>query len=113
MLGIKQEALAFELGDDWTQKKVSLLESKETIDDALLEQVANVLEVPVEAIKNFSEEGAITYFNNFNEGSINNGTVGSTNYNCNFNPIDKIVELYERMLKEKNELIDKLLNDRK
>ncbi len=30
MLGIKQEALAFELGDDWNQKKVSLLEQKET-----------------------------------------------------------------------------------
>mgnify|MGYP001551983140 CR=1 FL=1 len=31
MLGIKQEALAAGLGEDWTQKKVSLLEQKETI----------------------------------------------------------------------------------
>ena len=35
MLGIKQEALAFDLGDDWNQKKVSLLEQKETIDAPL------------------------------------------------------------------------------
>lgn len=28
MLGIKQEALAHELGEDWSQKRVSLLESK-------------------------------------------------------------------------------------
>ena len=112
MLGIKQEALALELGDDWTQKKISRLEDKEEIEDDILAQVAKVLKVTPEAIKNFSEEAAINYFNNFHEGSINNGTVGSTNYNCNFNPIDKVVELYERMLKEKNELIDKLLNER-
>jgi hypothetical protein len=31
MMGIKQEAFATELGDDWNQKKVSLLEQKETI----------------------------------------------------------------------------------
>ncbi|WP_243630223.1 hypothetical protein [Taibaiella soli] len=35
MLGIKQEALAFELGDDWTQKKVSLLEQKESVEPAV------------------------------------------------------------------------------
>lgn len=28
ILGMKQEALAFELGEDWTQKKVSQLEDK-------------------------------------------------------------------------------------
>lgn len=28
MLGIKQDALAIELGDDWNQKKISLLEGK-------------------------------------------------------------------------------------
>ena len=28
MLGIKQEALAFELGDDWNQKKISLRNRK-------------------------------------------------------------------------------------
>ena len=31
MLRIKQEALALDLGDDWNQKKVSLLKQKETI----------------------------------------------------------------------------------
>ena len=59
MLGIKQEAFATELGEDWNQKKVSLLEQKETIEDDLLQQVAKVLKVPVEAIKNFDEEKAV------------------------------------------------------
>ena len=43
MLGIKQEALAHELGDDWNQRKVSLLEQKEVVEDEILKQVAGVL----------------------------------------------------------------------
>ena len=31
MLGIKQERLALELGEDWNQRKISLLEQKEVI----------------------------------------------------------------------------------
>ena len=108
MLGIKQEGLAYELGDDWNQKKVSLLEQKEEIDEALLEQVARVLKVPVEAIKNFDEEAAIVNIQNNYEGSNNQGA--NMNYRCTFNPLDKVVELYERLLaseKEKVELLKK------
>ncbi len=105
MLGIKQEALAYELGDDWNQKKISLLEQKESIEEDLLEQVAKVLKVPVEAIKNFDEEKAVQIISNtFNDSSILNGI----NYNPTFNPIDKVVELYERMLKGKSEMIEEL-----
>jgi predicted transcriptional regulator len=32
MLGIKQEMLAQKLGDEWTQSKVSHLETKEKVD---------------------------------------------------------------------------------
>ena len=53
MLGIKQDTLAYELGDDWNQQKISLLEQKETIDDALLAGISAVLKVPREAHKNF------------------------------------------------------------
>jgi len=106
MLGIKQEAFATELGEDWNQKKVSLLEQKETIEDDLLQQVAKVLKVPVEAIKNFDEQAAINYINTFNDSSVNHGA--NLNYYCTFNPIDKVVELYERMLRDKSEMIEKL-----
>jgi len=64
MLGIKQEGLAYQLGDDWNQKKISALEQKEIIDDPLLQQVAAVLKVPVEAIKNFDEEQAFNIISN-------------------------------------------------
>jgi hypothetical protein len=108
MLGLKQEGLAMELGEDWNQKKVSLLEAKEEIEPALLEQVAMVGKVPAEAVKNFDEQAAIVYFNNFNDHSFSNsnGTFNATQ--CTFNPLDKVVELYERMLKERDEMIEGL-----
>ncbi len=59
MLGMKQEALAYELGEDWNQKKISLLEQKETIDTPLLAKISAALKIPVEAIQNFDEEQAV------------------------------------------------------
>ncbi|MDV4012617.1 transcriptional regulator [Elizabethkingia anophelis] len=114
MLGIKQDALAYELGEDWNQKKISLLEQKESVEKDILEQVAKILKVPTEAIENFDEDSVINIISNtFNEGSIANAT--AENIQCTFNPIDKIVvlydekiALYERMLKEKDEMIEKL-----
>lgn len=103
MLGMKQEALAAELGEDWNQKKISLLEAKEEIEPELLEQVAKVLKVPSEAIKNFDEEKAINVISS----TFNDNAAVFNNYPT-FNPIDKIVELYERMLKDKTEMIEKL-----
>lgn len=120
MLGIKQDTLAQELGDDWSQSKVSHLETKDTVDPAILEQVARVLKVPVEAIKNFDEEAAINIVAN----TVNNHDNATGNslfmYYPTFNPIDKIVQLYdekialyERMLKEKNDVLEKLLGKKK
>ena len=101
MLGIKQDALADALGDDWNQKKISLLEAKEQIEPALLEEVAKALKVPAEAIKNFDEEAAINVISNtFHDHSANN-----VNFKCTFNPLDKMVELYEALLKSEREKI--------
>lgn len=111
MLGIKQEALAIDLGEDWTQKKVSRLEEKEMIDDAMLEQVAAIFKVPVDAIKNYDSEHAVNIISNtFNDSSLFEGAAYGKidNYKCNFNPLDKMVELYERMLKQQEEMIEKL-----
>lgn len=103
MLGIKQEGLALELGDDWNQRKISLLEQKESIEPELLEQVAKVLKVPVEAIKNFDEEKAVNIISN----KFDNGSVGyQKNDQCTFNPIDKVMELFERLLASEKEKVD-------
>ncbi|RYD83031.1 MAG: XRE family transcriptional regulator [Sphingobacteriales bacterium] len=107
MLGIKQEALAAMLNDDWTQVNISRLEQKESIDAQLLQQVSDALKIPVEAIQNFDEEQAVNIIaNTFNDGSIANA--GTANFHCTFNPIDKMVELYERMLQQQREMIEKL-----
>lgn len=108
MLGMKQEALAFELGEDWTQKKVSQLEAKEAIENEILEQVARILKVSPEAIKNFNEESVFNVINNTfqDSSSVNN------NYLCTINPLEKIIELYERLViaeKEKVSYLEELL----
>jgi transcriptional regulator with XRE-family HTH domain len=119
MLGIKQEGLAIELGDDWNQRKISLLEQKEVIEPEVLDQVAKALKVPADAIKNFDEEQAVNIISNtFNDSSILNGI----NYNPTFNPIDKWMEaldenkrLYAALLKEKDEkiaLLEKIIGDK-
>ncbi|WP_447637329.1 helix-turn-helix transcriptional regulator [Flavobacterium microcysteis] len=109
MLGIKQDALAYELGDDWNQQKVSLLEQKESIETSLLQQISTILKIPVEAIQNFDEENAISVIANTFTDSFNNSTNAfAYNNNCTFNPIDKMVELYERMLQQQKEMIEKL-----
>jgi len=108
--GIKQETLASELGV--SQQSVSRMEQSEVLEDDILEKVAKILGVPVDAIKNFSEEAVINIIS-----STLHNTSGLVNYNptFTFNPIEKIVELYdekiallERLLlaeKEKNELL--------
>lgn len=121
MLGIKQDALAYDLGDDWNQQKVSLLEQKETVDQIILERVAKVLKVPVSAIKNFDEDSVINIVTNTVNNS-DNATGNHLNYYPTFNPLDKVIELYdekmalyERMLKEKDEMIaryEQLMNNR-
>jgi len=112
MLGLKQEALAYELGDDWNQKKISLLETKETIDLPLLRQISDALKIPVEAFQNFDEEQAVNVIANTFE---NCNQPASIFYNSTINPVDQIIKLheekialYERMLKEKDEMMAEL-----
>jgi len=111
ILGVKQEALALEMGDDWNQRKVSLLEQKEEIEEEILEEVAKGLKIPVEAIINFDEEAAVNVVSNTFT-SNDSSTLNAVSHQCTFNPIDKVVELYERLLqseKEKVALLEKLL----
>jgi len=122
MLGIKQDALAYELGEDWNQKKVSMLEQKETIDETLLQQIAAVLKIPAEAIQNFDEERAINIISNTVNNNDNASGNSLFNYYPTINPIDQIIQLheekivlYERMLKEKEEMmlrLEKLINSK-
>jgi len=110
---MKQEALALAMGTN--QQTISAIENSETIDEEKLIEVAKALGVTVEAIKNFSDEAAINYFNSFNE-AVNNSHFGNNNH-CTFNPLDKLMEtveenkkLYERLLQAEKEKIKYLEN---
>ena len=117
MLGIKQEALAFDLGADWNQKKISMLEQKDVIEENLLKEISNILKIPVEAIQNFDEEQAINIISNTFD---NCQQPASIFYNSTINQIDQFIKLheekialYERMLQEKDDMmqrIEKLIN---
>jgi transcriptional regulator with XRE-family HTH domain len=114
ILGIKQEALASDLGI--TQQAISQLEQKEALDKEMLERIAAVLKVPVNAIENFDEQAAIVYFNTFNDNSFSNSNGTFSAHQCTFNPFDKVVELYEALLKSEREkiaLLERMLNERK
>jgi transcriptional regulator with XRE-family HTH domain len=104
ILGIKQDTLAASLG--LSQQAISQLEQKEALDKDILEKIAAVLKVPVDAIKNFDEEKAIYNIQN----NYDNST---SNVNYQFNAVDKIVELYEALIKsekEKVEILERLLD---
>jgi transcriptional regulator with XRE-family HTH domain len=108
---MKQEALAQALGTN--QQAVSAIENSETIDEEKLIEVAKALGVTVEAIKNFSEEAVINYFNNIYDNDFSHSVGAIQSNNCSFNPLDKVVELYERLVqveKDKIAYLEKLHN---
>ena len=106
---MKQEALAIAIGV--SQQTISNIENSETVEDDKLQDIAKALGVTPEAIKNFSEESVFNFFNNFYDNSASNGQ-GAFGPVYNFNPLDKVVELYERLVqaeKDKVAYLEKLL----
>lgn len=103
---MKQEALAQALGTN--QQTVSAMENSETIDDARLAEVAEALGVTTEGIKNYSDETILSIINNtFN--SHDTSTINGINVQPTFNPLDKVVELYQ----EKEKLYERLIQAEK
>lgn len=116
ILGLKQEDLAERLG--LSQRSVSKLEATAILKDEQLEAIAKALNVPVEAIKNFSEDKTLNVIVNTMQ---DNSTIN--NYPTINHPIEKIVQLYdekvklyERLLeteKDKVRLLEEVLKERK
>ncbi len=105
--GMKQETLAEKLGI--SQQSVSHIEQSETLDDAKLKEVAKVLGVTKEGIENFTEEAIFNIISNtYNNTSNDNSSLisSSVNYQPTFNTIEKMVELYERLVQaEKDKVV--------
>ncbi|RLZ09726.1 helix-turn-helix domain-containing protein [Faecalibacter macacae] len=115
MKGMKQETLAELLGI--SQQKMSVLENTADLEDVKLDDIAKALEVPTQAIKEYSDERMINIISN--NTFYNDSSAVKNLYNPTFNPLDKLVEayeenkkLYERLLaaeKEKLTYIEQLL----
>lgn len=87
------------LGKAVSQQLISDIEKRETIEDELLKQIAEILKVDDEVLKNLDWEDALNIIaNNFQDYAIQ-----QINYKnvVNNNPLDKLIELFE---KEKAEL---------
>ena len=97
ILDVKQETLANAL--NMTQQSFSKLEQKTKIKDERLTKIAETLQVPVEAIKNFDDRGVFNVISNSFADSSSVAII---------NPIDKVAELYERIIKEKDGQIELL-----
>lgn len=108
-LGMKQEALAADLGVN--QQVISRIEKQEEIEEGLLNQIAGVLGISSEVIKDFDVEKAIYNINSYKDATISPGATATVYAGVqHINPIEKVVELYERLLQSEREKIELLKN---
>jgi transcriptional regulator with XRE-family HTH domain len=98
MMGIKQNVIAEAI--NMSQQNFSKLEQKEIIEKEIIEKIAETMKIPSDVIKNFNEDGVI----NIISSSLHDNS-GSVMYNPTFNTVEKIVELYEKLLTAKDEQI--------
>ena len=108
ILGMKQLTLADITG--MSQQNISKLEQSEFIVDETLDKLAKGLGVSVEFIKNFSEEKTIYNIQNNYDHSTNHQNYQPT---INNDPVDKVVELFEKLLKREQEKVELLANANK
>lgn len=104
-LDMKQEALAADLGVN--QQIISKIEKQEEIEEGFLKRIAEVLGISEEVIKDFDVEKTIFNINHHNYKDANISE-GATTYAIvqQINPLEKIVELYERLLKSEQDKIE-------
>src|SRR5690625_1227525 len=117
-LGVKQEVLAQELGI--SQSQISTLEQQEVIEEPELTKIADALGVTPDLIKRFDVARAIYNINHYKDSTIHGNfkdiTINKDGIGYQYiNPLEKIIELYERLLKserEKLELFTKKKSDK-
>lgn len=100
--GLKQETVAIQLGI--SQPEYSLIENSAEIEESIIRQVAQILNVTPEIIKEYNENQAFYSIEN----KIENTTIHENGHGIHqvFSPVDKVVELYERLLASEREKIE-------
>lgn len=107
--GITQTELGNLLGI--TKQAVSKIEQSEKIEDNRLNEIANALGVTVEGLKKYNEETILYNTNNFYE---NCGVTSAVNNNQTLNnfPIEKTIELFEKLLDKEKEKFENLKKEK-
>ena len=107
--GVKQDTLAEQIGV--SQATLSAYEKNDKLEPEVIEKIAQALDIPEEAITELGEATSINIFSGTWQDNAN-----CQNYNPTFNPLEKVVELYERLLKaeqEKVAMLQEVLKDKK
>lgn len=105
VIGLSQAEFGQRIGGI-SRQAVSKLEQSKKISGERLEKVAAALGFSPEAVKNFTEEKLVFFIENMHE----HATAYAYNFQCTYNPLDKVIELYERLLQLEREKVQLLKN---
>lgn len=95
---IKQDVLAEQIGV--SQATLSGYEKKSKLDPEVIGKIAKALDIPEEAITEVGEGTSINIFSGTWQDNAAN-----YNFNPTFDPLEKVIELYERLLKAEKEKV--------
>lgn len=103
---MKQETLAALI--KVAQSTLSKAENSKYVEDELLEKISIALNIPLEYLKEKEQEASTVIFENNTvtnqDGAKVGGSINNLGSNTNnFDPIEKMAELYERLLAAKDE----------
>ena len=102
-----------ELGDllGITKQAVSKMEQTEKLDDTRLEKVATALGVTAEGLKDYNDATVLNITHNTYENCGVNTSVGNNHTFNNF-PIDKTIEMFEKLLEKEREKFESLKKEK-
>ena len=106
---INQDVLAEKIGV--SQAALSGYEKRDKLEPEILEKIAKALDIPVEAITEMDDGTSINIFS----GTWKDNAYVS-GYVTNINPLEKVIELYERLLKSEQEkvaILQEVIQDQK
>jgi transcriptional regulator with XRE-family HTH domain len=111
--GMTQTDLGDALGI--TKQAVSKMEQTEKIEDEKLKTIATALGVTEDGLKSFNEEKVLYNTMNFyDNSSITNSSVNANNIELlNTFPIEKTIEIFEKLLQKEREKFEEVKKDKK
>ena len=104
-----------ELGDALgiSKQAVSKIEQTEELDDERLKPIAKALGVTEDGLKRFNEETVLYNTINFYENCGVTTSAVSNNHTFNNFPIEKTIEMFEKLLKKESEKFERVKRTKK